>query len=69
MKKRQYFKKSNIAISNDMLVPGVTAETFEVFSQYYTIPKLQMPFTIMNKDKAIGIIGLSNLIMPIKEQI
>lgn len=52
-----------------MLVPGVTAETFEVFSQYYTIPKLQMPFTIMNKDKAIGIIGLSNLIMPIKEQI
>ena len=62
IEKKTIVPKNNIIISDDMLVPGVTDEILEVFSQYYKIPKLQMPFTIMNKDKAIGIIGLSNLI-------
>lgn len=53
---------SNIIIPNNFLEPGITEETLEEFSKDYSIPKLSIPFTIKSNDKAIGIIGLSNLI-------
>ncbi len=43
-------------------MPGVLEEDLERFSQDYTIPKLQLPFTIKINDRTIVIIGLSNLI-------
>lgn len=40
----------------------MSEETLEKFSNDYDIPKLQMSFTIKSNDRAVGIIGLSNLI-------
>lgn len=62
IEKKEIDLKSNIIISNKFLTPGVTEKDLERFSQDYSIPKLQFPFTIKNNDKVIGIIGLSNLI-------
>lgn len=53
---------TNIILPNKMLLPGITKKILSVFSNEYNIPKLQFPFTIVNKDKIIGIIGLSDLI-------
>lgn len=60
--KRELLPKSNIIIPNKLLVPGISEETLEMFSSDYSIPRLQMPFSIKSSDKTIGIIGLSNLI-------
>lgn len=51
-----------MTISNKNLVSSVSEEILEELSKYYSIPKLQMSFTIKINDKNIGIIGLSNLI-------
>ena len=53
---------SNIIIPSKLLVPGVSEEDLERFSQDYSIPKLQFPFTIKYNDRTIGIVGLSSLI-------
>ena len=53
---------SNIIIASEMLIPGITEEDYKKFSEEYSIPRLQFPFTIKNKDRTIGIVGLSNLI-------
>lgn len=57
---------SNVIIKNKFLIPGISDETLESFTRDYSIPKLQMPFTIKSKDHVIGIIGLSNLLWPNK---
>ncbi len=62
MEKKQLAPKSNIIISCDFLEPGISRETLEKFLESYSIPELQMPFTIKHDDKVIGIIGLSNII-------
>ncbi len=62
IEKKEIVPSSNIIITNELLIPGVQEEDLERFSQDYSIPKLQFPFTIRNNDKVIGIIGLSNLI-------
>lgn len=62
MSKRVLVPKSNIIISNTLLVPGVSNEVLEKYSKDYTIPRMQMPFTIMSGDRAIGIVGLSSVI-------
>ena len=54
--------KTNIILPKNMLVQGIDEQTMEYFSNDYTIPKMQMPFTIKSNDRVIGIIGLSNLI-------
>ena len=59
---KKIIPKANIIIANKLLEPGVSEETLEKFSSDYEIPKLQMPFTIKSNDRAVGIIGLSNLI-------
>ena len=61
VEKKEIVPRSNIIISNKFLMPGVSGEDLERFSQDYMIPELQLPFTIKNKDRTIGIIGLSNL--------
>jgi RimJ/RimL family protein N-acetyltransferase len=43
-------------------VPGITEEDLERYSKDYSIPRLQMPFSVKSNDRTIGIIGLSNLI-------
>ena len=52
----------NIVVANNLLVPGITDEVLEKFSNQYRVPKLQIPFTIISGGRALGIIGLSNLI-------
>ncbi len=61
IKKKEIILSSNIIITNELLIPGVSEKDLERFSQDYSIPKLQFPFTIKCKDRVIGIIGLSNL--------
>ncbi len=62
IEKKEIVPSSNIIISNELLIPGISEADLEKFSQDYSIPRLQFPFTIKNKDRVIGIIGLSNLI-------
>ena len=62
IEKKEIVPSSNIIIANELLIPGVSEADLERFSQDYSIPRLQFPFTIKNKDRVIGIIGLSNLI-------
>ncbi len=62
IERKELSPKSNIAIPSKLLIPGISEETLEKFSNDYSIPKLQMPFTIKSSDRIIGIIGLSNLI-------
>ena len=54
--------KANVIIESNILFPGISDDTLEYFSSNYTIPRLQLPFTIKSSDRAIGIIGLSNVI-------
>ena len=53
---------ANIVLTNDILVPGISDEDLAKFSEEYSVPKLQFPFTIKANDRTIGIIGLSSLI-------
>lgn len=53
---------SNIIIPSRLLEVGISNEDLEKFSSEYSVPKLQMPCTIKNSDKTIGIIGLSSLV-------
>lgn len=62
VEKKQLVPSSNIIIPSKFLIPGITEEDLEKFSQDYIIPKLQLPFTIKNNDRTIGIVGLSSLI-------
>lgn len=62
IEKKEIVPSSNIKIANQLLIPGVSEKDLERFSQDYSIPRLQFPFTIKNNDRVIGIIGLSNLI-------
>lgn len=62
IEKKELVPNSNIIIPSRFLMPGVLEEDLERFSQEYTIPKLQLPFTIKSSDRTIGIIGLSNII-------
>lgn len=62
LENKQLVPSPNIIISNKYLIPGISTEDLEKYSQDYVIPKLQMPFTIKSNDRTIGIIGLSNLI-------
>ena len=62
IEKKEIIPSSNIIITNELLIPGISEEDLERFSQDYSIPRLQFPFTIKNNDRVIGIIGLSNLI-------
>jgi len=54
--------KANILLPNSMLEQGIDEKTIQYFLNDYTIPKMQMPFTIKSSDRVIGIIGLTNLI-------
>ena len=60
--KKEIDSKKEIALPSKLLIPGVSNETLEKFSQDYSIPKLQMPFTIKSDSRVIGIVGLTNLI-------
>ena len=51
----------SIIVTNNLLVSGIKDNVLEEYSNLYEIPKLQMPFTIINSGKVLGIIGLSNL--------
>lgn len=62
IKKNEIVPKSNIIIPSKLLIPGISEKTLEKFSKDYSVPKLQLPFTIKSSDRVIGIIGLSNLI-------
>ncbi len=62
LEKKEIIPSSNIVITNEMLVQGVSEEDLEKFSRDYSIPKLQYPFSIKVNGWTIGIIGLSNLI-------
>lgn len=62
IEKEDIIPNSNIIIPSKLLEPGISKETMDLFSKDYSIPKLQMPFTIKSSDRVIGIIGLSNLI-------
>ena len=62
IEKNEVVPSSNIIIPSKFLVPGVSEEDLGKFSKDYTIPKLQLPFTIKSNDRTIGIVGLSNLI-------
>lgn len=62
VEKREIVASSNIVISNELLVPGISDEDKERFAQDYSIPDLKLPFTIKYRDKVIGIIGLSSLL-------
>lgn len=62
IEKEDIIPNSNIIIPSKLLESGISEETMDLFSKDYSIPKLQMPFTIKSSDRIIGIIGLSNLI-------
>lgn len=62
IEKTEIVPSSNIIVPSRFLVPGISDEDMEKFSNDYSIPKLQMPFSIKSSDRTIGIIGLSNLI-------
>ncbi len=62
IEEREIVPKSNIIVPSKLLIPGISSETLEKFSKDYSIPKLQMPFTIKSSDRVIGIVGLSNII-------
>ena len=61
-------KMSNQIIKSKLIVPpknlkeGIDDKTLFEMSNQYQIPKLQFPFTIVNGNQVIGIIGLTNLI-------
>ena len=62
IEKKEIFPSSNIVIENNLLIPGISEKDLERFSQDYTIPRLQFPFSIKSNDRIMGIVGLSNLI-------
>ena len=62
VEKKEITPSSNIILSNNFLVPGITEEDLERYSKDYSMPRLQMPFSVKSNDRTIGIIGLSNLI-------
>jgi len=62
IEKDEITPSANIIIPSKLLKQGISEETLEYFSNDYNIPKLQMPFSIINSDKVIGIVGLSNVI-------
>ena len=62
VKTTEIIPSSNIVLTSEILVPGITEEDLEKFSKDYSIPKLQFPFTIKVNDRTIGLIGLSSLI-------
>ena len=62
VQKKEVTLKSNIILPSKFLVPGISEKTIEKFSEQYTVPKLQLPFTIVSGDRVIGIVGLTNLI-------
>ncbi len=53
---------SNVIIPCKLLEPGVSEEDLARFSQDYSIPKLQIPYSIKSNGRTVGIIGLSSLI-------
>ena len=62
IEKKELVPKTNIILENNMLVPGISESDLERFQEDYSIPKLQMPFTIKSGGKTIGIVGLTSLI-------
>ncbi len=62
IEKKELVPNSNIVVPSKFLIPGIAKEDLERFSQDYTIPKLELPFTIKSNGRTIGIVGLSNLI-------
>lgn len=60
--KREVTPKANIVLPSRFLVEGISEEVLEKFSHDYSIPKLQIPFTIKSGDRVLGIVGLSNLL-------
>ncbi len=55
-------KASNIVLPKSNLKIGVDDKILEEYREYYDIPNLSMPITIMDGDNVVGIVGLSNLL-------
>ena len=51
-----------VNINSNYLFSGISEETLKYFSEQYNIPNLNFPFTIKDREKLIGIIGITNLI-------
>ena len=66
--KNRVFTKNNIKkeskhlVSSDKIQSGISSNVYKVFSNNFSIPKLYLPCTIKMDGKALGIVGLVNVI-------
>lgn len=62
VKKSNHIFNGRQARSNSLLIPGISQEVLDKFSEYHSIPNMIFPFSIRYRDRIIGIIGLNNVI-------
>ncbi len=62
IKQNERVIKPNIIVPKSYLKEGIDEKTLFNMRQFYSIPNLQFPFTIVDSGRAIGIVGVSNLI-------
>ncbi len=62
VKKSNHIFNGRQARSNSLLIPGISQEVLDKFSEYYSLPNMIYPFSIRYRDRIIGIIGLNNVI-------
>ncbi len=62
VKQNERYIRPSIVVPKKYLRPGIDSETLNYMKEFYNIPNLQFPFTIVDDGRVIGIIGVSNLV-------
>ncbi len=62
VKQNERVVKPSIVIPKGYLKPGISEDVLNHMKEFYSVPNLQFPFTIVDNGMVMGIIGVSNLI-------
>lgn len=61
-KQNERVVKPSIVVPKKYLKPGISEDVLNRMKEFYTVPNLQFPFTIVDNGMVMGIIGVSNLV-------
>lgn len=61
-KQNERVVKPSIVVPKKYLKPGISQDVLNRMKEFYTVPNLQFPFTIVDDGMVMGIIGVTNLI-------
>lgn len=61
-KQNERVVKPSIVVPKKYLKPGISEDVLNRMKEFYTVPNLQFPFTIVDNGMVMGIIGVTNLI-------